>query len=184
VSRALKSREKLLLLGLAVILAVQGARLLLRRLDSDSLAGTVGAGPSGARSAAQSLEIAEASRLDLDALAGSTGELEIGRDPFHFAAPPPPPPRPAPPPPPPYEPPPPPPPAGPQPPPVDLTYLGSFGPPQHRIAVFSDGKVIYNATRGETLGGRFVVHAIGYESVDLTFVGFPDVPPERLAIGG
>jgi hypothetical protein len=67
---------------------------------------------------------------------------------------------------------------------VDVTYLGSFGSPERRIAVFSDGKTIYNATRGDTLGGKFVVHAIGYESVDLTFVGFPDVPPERLAVGG
>jgi hypothetical protein len=50
--------------------------------------------------------------------------------------------------------------------------------------VFSDGKTIYNALRGEILHGKFQVHAIGYESVDLTFVGFPDVPPERLAVGG
>ena len=31
---------------------------------------------------------------------------------------------------------------------------------------------------------QFVVHDIGFESVDLTFVGFPDVPPERLGVGG
>jgi hypothetical protein len=79
---------------------------------------------------------------------------------------------------------PPPPPLGPQPPPVDVTFLGSFGPPTRRIAVFTDGKTIYNAERGDTLSGKFVVHAIGFESVDLTFVGFPDVPPERLAVGG
>jgi hypothetical protein len=184
VSRPLQQREKLLLGVLMVLAAVMGLRVfVLPWLRGDERAAAAGAGPSGARSEAQGLQIAQASTLDLAALEGSSAELEVGRDPFRFAAPPPPP-RPAPPPPPPFEPPPPPPPMGPQPPPVDLTYLGSFGSPARRIAVFSDGKTIYNALRGETLGGKFVVHAIGYESVDLTFVGFPDVPPERLAVGG
>jgi hypothetical protein len=182
VSRPLQSREKLLLGLLLVVIAVLGFRVLVPRLRG-SEAAAAGARPSGTRSAAQSVQIAQATTLDLDALQGAPGELEVGRDPFRFAAPPPPPPRPAPPPPP-FLPPPPPPPVGPQPPPVDVTYLGSFGPPQRRIAVFSDGRTIYNATRGDTLSGKFVVHAIGYESVDLTFVGFPDVPPERLAVGG
>jgi hypothetical protein len=184
VSRKLAPRERILLGVLAAVLVVGGGRALLARFGSSPIAAAVGVRPSGARSEAQNVQIASASSLDLDALSGASGELEIGRDPFRFAAPPPPPP----PPPtldlPPIAPPPPPPPSGPQPPPVDLTYLGSFGPPQHRIAVFSDGKVIYNAMRGETLDGKFVVHAIGYESVDLTFVGFPDLPPERLAVGG
>jgi hypothetical protein len=184
VSRPLQKREKVLVAILIAVVAALGFRVfLLPWLSGDELAAAAGAGPSGTRGEAQSLQIAQASTLDLAALEGTSGELEVGRDPFRFAAPPPPPPRPAPPPPP-YEPPPPPPPTGPQPPPVDVTYLGSFGSAARRIAVFSDGKTIYNATRGDTLGGKFVVHAIGYESVDLTFVGFPDVPPERLAVGG
>jgi hypothetical protein len=179
--RRLAGREKALV-GLLVALAlVQGARLVLR---GDGPVAAVRGGDSSARRQAQEMAPAQAVRLDLAALEGASTEIEIGRDPFRFAAPPPPPPpppRPAPPPPPPA---PPPPPTGPQPPPVDVTFLGSFGPPQHRIAVFSDGKTIYNASRGETLGGKFVVHSIGFESVGLTFVGFPDVPPERLAVGG
>jgi hypothetical protein len=183
VSRPLQGREKALLGLLVAVLAFLGLRLLLGGLGDDEMA-AAGANPSGARREALSLTIAQASTLDIAALEGTSGEIEVGRDPFRFAAPPPPPPRPPPPPPPPAEAPPPPPPRGPQPPPVDLTYLGSFGSPSHRIAVFSDGKSILNAMRGETLRGKFVVHAIGYESVDLTFVGFPDVPPERLAVGG
>jgi len=74
--------------------------------------------------------------------------------------------------------------AGPQPPAFDLRYLGSFGPRRRRIAVFADssGDNIYNAREGDTLDDRFVVEAIGYESVDIGFVGFPDVPARRLGI--
>jgi hypothetical protein len=180
--RPLRGREKALLGMLLAVGLAQGVRMTLPLLGDGGLAAVAGTGDSGARRAATGVKLAEAVKLDLDALAGGSVEIEIGRDPFRFAAPPPPPPPPpAPPPPPPMAPPPP---LGPQPPPVDVTFLGSFGPPQRRIAVFSDGKVIYNAERGDTLGGKFVVHAIGYESVDLTFVGFPEVPPERLAVGG
>ncbi|HEX2464227.1 MAG TPA: hypothetical protein VHR17_06335 [Thermoanaerobaculia bacterium] len=179
--RRLRGREQAMLgLLIAIALAV-GVWRLLPLLGDRGRAAVAGTGESGARKAASGIKLAEALKLDLDALAGGSVEIEIGRDPFRFAAPPPPPWRPPPPPPPPMAPPPP---LGPQPPPVDVTFLGSFGPPQRRIAVFSDGKMIYNAERGDTLGGKFVVHAIGYESVDLTFVGFPEVPPERLAVGG
>jgi hypothetical protein len=179
--RTLRGRERALLGLLIVVALAQGVRLLLPRLTAGGLAAAGGDG-SGARREAETVKLADALKLDVDALAQGSDEIEIGRDPFRFAAPPPPPPpppRPAPPPPPP-----PPPPLGPQPPPVDVTFLGSFGPPERRVAVFSDGKTIYNALRGEVLDGKFVVYAIGYESVDLTFVGFPEVPPERLAVGG
>jgi hypothetical protein len=71
----------------------------------------------------------------------------------------------------------------PKPPPFTLSYLGNFGPPSRRIAVFSDGKTIFNAQEGEVLAGKFIVADIGYESVDIRFVGFPDQPPQRLAVG-
>jgi len=73
--------------------------------------------------------------------------------------------------------------AKPKPPPFNLSYLGNFGPPSRRIAVFSDGKTIFNALEGEVLAGKFIVADIGYESVDIRFVGFPDWPPQRLAVG-
>jgi hypothetical protein len=71
----------------------------------------------------------------------------------------------------------------PKPPPFTLSYLGNFGPPNRRLAVFSDGKTIYNAQEGEVLEGKFIVAHIGYESVDIQFVGFPDWPAQRLAVG-
>jgi hypothetical protein len=77
----------------------------------------------------------------------------------------------------------PPPPPPPQPPPFTLKFLGTFGPPQARIAVFSDEKSIYNVREGGVLQGKFLVARIGLESADIQFVGFPDVPPQRLAPG-
>jgi hypothetical protein len=72
--------------------------------------------------------------------------------------------------------------ATPKPPPFTWSYLGNFGPPSLRIAVFTDGKRVWNARQGETLENKFIVAQIGYESVDIRFVGFPDVPAERLAV--
>jgi hypothetical protein len=72
--------------------------------------------------------------------------------------------------------------AKPKPAPFTWTYLGSFGPVRQRIAVFSDGQKVWNAREGDVLEGKFVVAQIGYESVDIRFVGFPDWPAERLAV--
>ncbi|HXO30069.1 MAG TPA: hypothetical protein VOA80_22155 [Thermoanaerobaculia bacterium] len=72
--------------------------------------------------------------------------------------------------------------ATPKPPPFTWSYLGNFGPSSLRIAVFTDGKRVWNARQGETLENKFIVAQIGYESVDIRFVGFPDVPAERLAV--
>ncbi len=72
--------------------------------------------------------------------------------------------------------------ATPKPPPFTWSYLGNFGPSSQRIAVFTDGKRVWNARQGETLENKFIVAQIGYESVDIRFVGFPDVPAARLAV--
>jgi len=72
----------------------------------------------------------------------------------------------------------------PKPPAIDLEFLGSFGPEGRRIAVFTDKKDILNALEGDVLSGKFIVGPIGYESVEMSFVGFPDAPPKRMAAGG
>ncbi len=76
--------------------------------------------------------------------------------------------------------------AMPRPPEIRLRYLGSFGPERGRIAVFTDetGASVLNAKVGEVLAGKFIVHAIGFGSVDLRFVGFEDEKPRRLTAGG
>ena len=150
------------------------------------------------RAGQTALEIVEVGALRLRDLEVEPSEFRVGRDPFRFGALPPPPP--------------PPPPsaeelaaleearrraeemararaaeeAKPRPPAFDLTYLGSFGPPDRRVAVFSDKgrQEILNARRGEVLRGKFILEEIGLESVSLKFVGFPDVPAQRVGIGG
>lgn len=62
-------------------------------------------------------------------------------------------------------------------------YIGQFGPANKRIAVFSDGKKTYNALEGETLDKKFILARIGLESVEIRFVGFPEVPAKRVGIG-
>jgi hypothetical protein len=74
----------------------------------------------------------------------------------------------------------------PRPPEVTLRFLGSFGPPRSKIAVLTDatGARVWNARVGDVLDGKFIVDKIGFESVDLRFVGFEDAPPRRLEVGG
>lgn len=62
-------------------------------------------------------------------------------------------------------------------------YIGQFGPANKRIAVFSDGKKTYNALEGDTLDKKFILARIGLESVEIRFVGFPEVPAKRVGIG-
>jgi hypothetical protein len=198
-------RVKLLLALLAVVLLgtlwseLRPARRQAAGL-SPELRLEVGAQPARAkrgrgRAAEEPREVAE---LEVAALEPRTGAFEPGRNPFDFRTPPPPPPPPPPPGPSPEElarraaleaerqaalaavaePP------RPQPPPIDLSYLGSFGPAGRRVAVFRNGEGgLLNARVGDVLEGKFRLVAIGFESVDLEFVGFPDVPPEQLAVG-
>lgn len=80
---------------------------------------------------------------------------------------------------------PPPPPIGPKPPPIDLKLLGVFGPQRQRIAVLTDTEgAIIDALLEDVVREKFIVHRIGYESIDLKFVGFPDVEPKTIKIGG
>jgi hypothetical protein len=63
---------------------------------------------------------------------------------------------------------------------LKLRYLGRFGPPDRQIAVFTDGKTVFNTQEGDVIDGRFIVAHIGYESVEIRFVGFPDAPAKRV----
>lgn len=159
------------------------------RADTRRVAGSRAsrAGRTGGRGEEKVDWVVELRSASLDSV---PSEYQPGRDPFRFYQPP----RPAPPPPPPPKPRPTPPPVQtaevrppepqrPRPPPIELGYLGSFGPEDRPIAVLTDGEEIYNVRLGEVIDGKFRVVSIGYESVDLAFVDFPDVPAERLPIG-
>jgi hypothetical protein len=79
--------------------------------------------------------------------------------------------------------PPPPPTPTPAPPAVTFKFLGSFGPKEHPIAVVQQNDQILNVRAGDTLFGKFIVKKVGYESIDIGFVGFPEAEPRRLGIG-
>ena len=179
-------REKQLLMGLAGVLALA---LAVRAANRSGGSGAPGPVTGSAAAASATPTTREVVALDLSALQPKSGRSTLGRDPFNFVPDPPPQPPPAPKPdptPPPFvgpvQPPPPP---KPQPPsPAHLRFLGSFGPPENRIAVVVSGDQIYNVHTGTVLEGKFIVQEIGYESVAIGFVGFPEEPPRRLPAGG
>ncbi len=184
-----EERQKRLLAALLVILAVSLGYRAFQGASRDA------DGPAAQRRLSGSGELAriELPHLELELLRREAASYTPGRDLFRFAekAPPPQPrpaverrPAPRPQPRPVARPATPPTPPRPQPPAIDFNYLGSFGPPERRIAVFVKGDEIYNALAGDVLMERFIVDKIGFESADIGFVGFPDAPEARLQAGG
>ena len=78
--------------------------------------------------------------------------------------------------------PPPPPPPPPQPPPIAFQLIGIFGPKERPIAALRSGDQITNARKGDIVYGQFRIQNVGYESIDVGFVGFPPAETRRLPI--
>jgi hypothetical protein len=78
--------------------------------------------------------------------------------------------------------PPPPPTPTPKPPEIGFKFIGSFGPKEHPIAVVQQGEQVLNVRAGDTLFGKFILRKVGYESIDVGFVGFPETETRRLGI--
>jgi hypothetical protein len=117
------------------------------------------------------------------------GSYDPGRDLFDLREPTRrPPPTPFPPPPPPGDTrfigplPPPPPTPTPKPPEVTFKFVGTFGPKGHPIAVIQQGDLVYNVRAGDVLFDKFVLRSVGYESIEVGFVGFPDGETRRIGI--
>jgi len=114
---------------------------------------------------------------------------EMSRDLFKFKEPPPPKPKPAPPA---YTPPgdprfvgplpPPPPPPPPQPPAIAFQFTGTFGPPKAPVAAVVDGDRLLLVRQGDVVDGKFIIRRVGYESLDVGFVGFPESEVRRIPI--
>jgi hypothetical protein len=79
--------------------------------------------------------------------------------------------------------PPPPPTPTPAPPPIPFKFIGTFGPRERPIAVLVAGDKIVNARSGDVVFEHFVLRKVGYESVDVGFLGFPETTSRRLGIG-
>lgn len=119
----------------------------------------------------------------------AAGVSDTGRDLFDLREPTKrPPPTPYPPPPPPGDTrfigplPPPPPTPTPRPPEITFKFVGTFGPRTRPIAVIQDGDKIYNVRAGDVLFDKYVLRSVGYESIDIGFVGFPETESRRIGI--
>jgi len=184
----LSQRERRLLSLLALLAVVAALRLAFVVWMAPRTAPGGTAGPGRQVAAGRGAAVDEIVELRTDRLDPTSRDLTVGRDLFRYKPPPPPPPPPGPsreeldrmrleaqqraaaa--------------AVPRPPEIHLRYLGSFGPDGARIAVFTDpdGNVI-NAHEGDVLSGAFRIERIGYESVDVSFVDFPDAPARRLPL--
>ncbi len=178
-----ENRAKLLLAALLIGLLIVGRPYL------SSFFQQVGVGGSGSGSGLDLDRHGDLVLLDTARLENAPGSYSPGRNLFRYepekASPPPP--TPPPPPPKPVDdgrpPPPPPPPPPPKPPSFTLSLFGILGPEARRIAVFKEGKdVIVSALEDEVLQEKFIVHRIGYQTVDIKFVGFPDVEPHQVKL--
>jgi hypothetical protein len=76
----------------------------------------------------------------------------------------------------------PPPPPPPRPPEITFKFIGTFGRKAHPIAVIVQADQVYSVQAGDTLFGKFVLRKVGYESIDVGFVGFPDSETRRVGI--
>jgi hypothetical protein len=68
------------------------------------------------------------------------------------------------------------------PPEINFKFIGTFGPRDHPIAVLLLGDQLLNAHVGDVVFDRFILRNIGYESVDVGFVGYPPAATRRLGI--
>jgi hypothetical protein len=70
----------------------------------------------------------------------------------------------------------------PVPPDINFKFIGTFGPRDSPIAVLVLGDQLLNAHAGDVVFDRFILRSIGYESVDVGFVGYNPAVTKRLAI--
>lgn len=182
-----KRRERILL-AVLLLLAPFALWRFAKPVLSDFALGGVGPGARIRSIEPRAVARQPVVEVRLAALEAQGGEYEPERNLFRYGErpkppPPPPPPRPAPvrtepkPVPPRAEP------AKPKPPPVDVSLIGILGPDRRRVAALTDGELIIAAVEKQVIKDKFIVDRIGFESIDLAFVGFPDAPPARLEIG-
>jgi hypothetical protein len=70
----------------------------------------------------------------------------------------------------------------PVPPAVSFKFIGTFGPKDQPIAVLLQGDQLLNARAGDVVFGRFILKNIGYESVEIGYVGYPPAVTQRVGI--
>lgn len=70
----------------------------------------------------------------------------------------------------------------PVPPEIGFKFIGTFGPREAPIAVLIQSDQLVNARAGDVVYDRFILRSIGYESVEIGFVGYPPSVTKRVGI--
>jgi len=70
----------------------------------------------------------------------------------------------------------------PPPPPFRDTFIGYFGPANHLVAVFRNGKRIRVQAEGGVIDDTFIVRHVGYQSVEIGYVGYPEEVTTRVPL--
>lgn len=65
---------------------------------------------------------------------------------------------------------------------ISFRFVGTFGPKAHPIAVIQQGDRVYNVRAGDILFDKFVLRSVGYESIEVGFVGYPQTADTRVGI--
>ncbi len=68
------------------------------------------------------------------------------------------------------------------PPAIPYKVIGKFGPRENPIVALEEGHRIINAREGDVVDGRFRIHKINRESVDIAFPGLPPEITRRIPI--
>jgi hypothetical protein len=68
------------------------------------------------------------------------------------------------------------------PPAIPYKVIGRFGPKENPIVALEEGGRIINAREGDVVDGRFKIHKINRESVDISFPGLPPEITRRIPI--
>lgn len=165
--------------------APRGTEAAPRAVEADG-----GSGPSFGRKPEVRVSPDEIPDIDVSAFSRRPeGSANVSRDLFKFKEPPPPKPKP---PPPAYTSPgdprfvgplpPPPPPPPPQPPAIAFQFTGTFGSAKEPVAAIVESDKLMLVRRGDIVDGKFIVRHVGYESLDVGFVGFPESEVRRIPI--
>lgn len=70
----------------------------------------------------------------------------------------------------------------PPPPPFNRQFIGAFGPERLTVAVFRRNDQVDVAIPGMVLDNTFIVRQVGYESVTIGFVGYPESEDVRVPL--
>ncbi len=70
----------------------------------------------------------------------------------------------------------------PPPPPFRDTFIGYFGPANRMVAVFRKGEKVRVQVEGGVLDEKFIVRHVGYQSVEIGYVGYPEEVTTRVPL--